>query len=678
MEATERGQESTIEDNEIFDLTGLFETHSAKHTLNNHQKQLSEALPSKSKVSVGQIDTNSGNAEITCAVCGEKTTYKEFDKHKNTKIHRSKYATFRKKRKITPTEEKETGPSTTVAKSLSFQMEPQTQSLHDKRKVKETYHVRGGNPLPEQHHLYIVTLSTYFALKYCLSKDNRDFRISVINSDWNEFGDVVIEFYTYNSVDEIQAIQCKQVQTRSNILVPTLAAEMGKFSIKSRCDILMQLKNKKKKSYDKAYFKLFTVSSLQVNKDDVSKFVYNDDALRDWKNAEDKEKWKDNELKIPEYKRMHLLNTTDDSDDICIFKVVDKDNKQVFDDLNKFSMFTNQRKLEGLKRSIKLMLQNKFDNCGDVSQELINYVCTHFKQKQTCKKLSRNSFLLKIAELLLKPFLVSSENIAETRLTAWNEILMIFDLIIIRDQRGVAENIYKCFNYILRRETNFVENNGKLKIEKANISELGLSEVIFEKYEETIELTLAQAYLAMWKAKFIPLVLFVNDENELKTISNIITFLHEEHITLKFIIITDLKIGATTFYENLKIFLNLKDLQGKETKTIFDSIQNRIKIKVCDTSVLLKEIIDYNPTFLEKISPDVLLNMLLEKYSFKYVDMSMDHDVIVDDPLVLSKEKVDLIHNSPSDDDGENQVENLSYVVNVKGNPIYLDVPPVL
>ena len=101
-------------------------------------------------------------------------------------------------------------------------------------------------------------MTTFLAVRFAL-RTNRDFRISVNNDKWSDFGDIVFEFD--HPKKTIEAIRCKKIETKYKYTPVVLTAESGKLSLKEQCEILKKLK--RKDDLVNANFKLYTVSSVK-------------------------------------------------------------------------------------------------------------------------------------------------------------------------------------------------------------------------------------------------------------------------------------------------------------------------------------------------------------------------------------------------------------------------------
>jgi hypothetical protein len=508
--------------------------------------------------------------------------------------------------------------------------------------------------------LYIITLTAFFTLRYSLANYNKNFNVSINDVNWKDFGDIVMEV-TNQDVTEIHVIECRQIQTRNNVTISTLSAEEGDFSIKELCETLKELQNKN--NYEKTFFKLFTVSNLMVEKDNNPKFTYDASIVKGWKNDNEKKLWSNRKVLIPPYKENDLLNTTDDPDDICIFKILNHEDEDLNDDLNKFRLFQNQTKLSGLKELIKMMIEDKFDSSKDISNDIIKYIGKYFRTNQTSKtnKLTKTDILVKVGELLLESYLVPPESLIEERieenyLKLWKDTVEIFDIIIFRNDSDIVNKLYAIPNQILTPEIKSNPNiSTELRVNKKDI--------------------ISKA-LARWKTDRMPLILTTETEKHLSSIIKVISFLKSEDISLKFIIMTNLQIDQSYFPEHLNVFFNLKNLKTK-SQSICHNILNSISIEVLDFPVKLNEIVDCNDDYLKKLKPDALLNMFFKDYSFRDLDMPITGD-IVDNILVFKKDAVNNIKEYFKKKDIERNAEKLSYLVNIKGCPTLVQVPPKL
>jgi hypothetical protein len=509
--------------------------------------------------------------------------------------------------------------------------------------------------------LYINTLAAFFTLRYSLANYSKDFQVSINDVKWKDFGDIVIEVIN-EDVTEIHAVQCRQIQSRNNVPITALSAEEGKFSIKKLCEMLKKLRNKE--NYEKTCFKLFTVSNLLLEKD---KLIYDEKIVKEWKNDNEKMSWGDRTVIIQQYKKNNLLNSTDDPDDICIFEILNQKDEVLNDDLNKFSLFKNQKKLAGVRELIKMMIEWKFNNSKDISNDIVKYVGEYFKTSQTVKenenydtsKLTKTDILVKVAELLLECNLVLPEDVIGkwieiNNLRMWKVIVETFDIIIIRSDSNIVNKLYAILHQIRDPKIGCIPNfSTKLRINKKDIK---------------------NEALVLWKAGRVPLILTAEDKKHLSSIIKVIDFLKSENISLKFIIMTDLQIPQSFFPEPLNIFFNLKNLKVK-APSIFRRILNSISIDVLNFPVTLKEIVECNDDYLEKLRPDALLNMFFKDFSIKDFDVPITDDII-DNILVLEDPAVNKIRECIERKNVE--PKKLSYLVNIKGSPTLVQVPPDL
>jgi hypothetical protein len=265
--------------------------------------------------------------------------------------------------------------------------------------------------------------------------------------------------------------------------------------------------------------------------------------------------------------------------------------------------------------------------------------------------------LVKVAELLLESNLVLPEdvigkNIEKNNLKMWKKIVGIFDIIIIRSDSDIVKKLYVILNQILESKNGCTPNiSTKLKVIKSEA-------------------------LGLWKTGLVPLILAAENEKHLSSIIKVISFLKSEIISLKlkFIIMTDLQIPQNFFPEQLDVFFNLKNLKAK-APFIFGKISNSISIDVLNFSVTLKKIVECNDDYLEKLRPDALLNMFFEDYSIKDFDVPITEDII-DNILVLEDPAVNRIRECIERKNVE--PKKLSYLVNIKGSPTLVQVPPDL
>jgi hypothetical protein len=646
-------------------------------------------------------DAADGITDICCKICGVHFVHGQSRRHHTrTKEHQAALKEFKKKEAEEAGHDKRTEatsvvpevPKTAARSKEKVEIEPVEPASDVTAKAvehvvaKQKYRVRSGKKLPEQNQLYINTLTAFFTLRYALGNVSKDLQVSINDVNWKDFGDIVMEV-TNRDVTEVHAVQCRQIQTRNNITISALSAEKGKFSIKKLCKTLKELRNKR--NYEKTYFKLFTVSNLLVEKDNNPKFTYDERIVEKGKNDNEKMSRSDRTVIIPQYKKNNLLNSTDDPDDICIFKILNHEDEDLNDDLNKFSLFTNQKKLFGLRELIKMMIEDKFDNSKDISNDVIKYIGEYFRTSQTVKedesyyKLTKTDILVKVAELLLQSNLVLpegviGESIEEIYLKLWKDTAEVFDIIIIKNDSDIVNKLYVILNKILEPEIGCTLNfSTKLTVNKKDIKSEALTVEIFDGLKtESVIRSCKFMYFALWKTGLVPLILTAETEKHLSSIIKVISFLKSEDISLKFILMTDLQIDQSYFPENLNVFFNLEDLKAK-APSIWPEILNSISIEVLDFSVKLKEIVDLNDDYLGRLRPDALLNMFLKDYSFRDVDVPITGD-IVDNILVFKDDAVNSIRQYFQRRDGEQNADELSYLVNIKGCPTLIQVPPEL
>jgi hypothetical protein len=524
-------------------------------------------------------------------------------------------------------------------------------------------------------------------LRYSLDNVSKDLHVSINDGNWKDFGDIVIEV-TNQDVTEVHAVQCRQIHTRNNITNSALSAEEGDFSIKKLCNTLKKLRGKK--NSQNTYFLLFTVLNLPEEKDNNPKFIYDERIVGEWKNETEKKSWIGKKVIIPQYKENNLLNSTDDPDNICKIKLLNHEDENLNDDLNQFSLFKNQNKLIGLKELIKMMIENTFNNSKDISNDIVKYVGEYFRTSQAVKKnkcyyykLTKTDILVKVAELLLESYLVPPENVIEESieekyLKLWKDTVEIFDVTIIKNNSDMVNKLYAILDQTFKPEIGCTLNfSPKLKVNKKDINNEALKVEIFNglETESTIRSCKFMCF-ALWKTCGVPLILRAENEKHLSSITKVISFLKNEKIFLKYIILTDLQNDQSYFPKHLNVFFNLQNLRAKSPK-ILSNILDHTSIEVLDFSVNLKEIVACNDDYLKKLRPDALLNMFLKDYSFRdfYVQITGD---IVNNILVFEEDAVNKIIKYFKNKDIERDSEKLSYLVDINGCATRVQVPPKL
>jgi hypothetical protein len=524
-------------------------------------------------------------------------------------------------------------------------------------------------------------------LRYSLDNVSKDLHVSINDGNWKDFGDIVIEV-TNQDVTEVHAVQCRQIHTRNNITNSALSAEEGDFSIKELCNTLKKLREKK--NSQNTYFMLFTVLNLPEEKDNNPKFTYDEKIVKGWENKDEKKLWIGKKVIIPQYKENNFLNSTDDPDNICKIKLLNHEDENLNNDLNKFSLFKNQNKLIGLKELIKMMIENTFNNSKDISNDIVKYVGEYFRISQTVikkekcySKLTKTDILVKVAELLLESYLVPPENVIEESieekyLKLWKDTVEIFDVTIIKNNSDMVNKLYAILDQTFKPEIGCTLNfSPKLKVNKKDINNEALKVEIFNglETESTIRSCKFMCF-ALWKTCGVPLILRAENEKHLSSITKVISFLKNEKISLKYIITTDLQNDQSYFPKHLDVFFNLQNLRAKPS-SILSNILNHTFIEVLDFSVNLKKIVDCNDDYLRKLRPDALLNMFLKDYSFRdfYVQITGD---IVDNILVFEEDAVNKIIKYFKNKDIERDSEKLSYLVDINGCATRVQVPPKL
>lgn len=523
----------------------------------------------------------------------------------------------------------------------------------------------------EQNETYISTLVVFLMMRYCFfSLDNNDVKVSINNTNWGEFGDIVIEITDKDQqVIENHAFQVKQTQYRRHIPLSTITAEKGKFSLKKQCEIFNCLR--KKKNYDKTLFTLLTISDLIV--DDNTRFIYDDEVLSDWKDKGSKVKhqWKDREVVITKYKRPHLANTSDDPDNICIFKIFKHNDENLDCDLSKFTFFLNQKKIEELRQVIKKTIEEKFVPKINITNDLVRSVQNYFKpDAKVHYKLTKNQILLKIPELILAPYIYFPDGLYESKsVRFWNRTLKKFDVIVIKNNKDTINRLYACLNHVLP-----AIGCSSLKIDKDSIQSEALKSEIFDGYEEETSrhVSIPFLYISLWKSGFAPLVLQAETENDLTKISSVISFLKNYNLPLRFILATNQNIDRCAFPQNLRTMINLQDLAEQDPR-FFRVVLHNVQIPILGIMVSLEDIIKFNHDFLQRITPESFLNMLLDDFSFKNVEVPMTKDLI-DNTFVVSDEVLQQVKKK-IEEGTENKQKNLEYVVNIKGKPTRIEVP---
>jgi hypothetical protein len=429
---------------------------------------------------------------------------------------------------------------------------------------------------------------------------------------------------------------------------------------------------------------------LPEEKDNNPKFIYDERIVGEWKNETEKKSWIGKKVIIPQYKENNLLNSTDDPNNICKIKLLNHEDENLNDDLNKFSLFKNQKKLFGLRELIKMMIENTFNNSKDISNDIVKYVEEYFRISQTVikkekcySKLTKTDILVKVAELLLESYLVPPENVIEESieekyLKLWKDTVEIFDVIIVKNDSDMVNKLYTIQDQILKPKIGCTLNSSpRLKVNKKDINNEALKVEIFNglETESTIRSCKFMCF-ALWKTCGVPLILRAENEKHLSSITKVISFLKSEKISLKYIITTDLQNDQSYFPKHLDVFFNLQNLKAK-APLILSDILVHTSIEVLNFSVKLKEIVDCNDDYLRKLRPDALLNMFLKDYSFRDVDVPITGD-IVDNILVFKDDAVNSIRQYFQRRDGEQNADELSYLVNIKGCPTLIQVPPEL
>ncbi|XP_063912865.1 uncharacterized protein LOC135129600 [Zophobas morio] len=580
--------------------------------------------------------------ETECNICKEKFPNGYWKQHKNTKTH------------ILAEQQKE------ISKTVKTMKEGET----------EVYTLRPGSN--ENRH-YINTLTTFLAVRFALST-NQDFKVSVNNDKWNDFGDIVFEFD--HPEKTIEAIRCKKIETKNKYTPVALTAESGKLSLKEQCEILKKLN--RKDDFVKTNFKLYTVSSVKVDKN--PEVVYDESDVQKWQ-SDDKESWKGVkvEIKQSKSKKKDLFNTTDDADDVCTFQMVNHGDDSINEDLSKFQMYIKQKRKPEMMSFIDTIIKDNFYIDFDVSDELFKYVRNKFKTEKVlkkgerCLKVTRENVLVKIAEILLSPFLVVPHDLIEEKdLDLWNDSIKEFDITVLKDEEDIVTKIYKGINHVLKQEINYsLSIFREVQIDTENITNEKLKKKLFG-YDGSLKFL----YLALWKSGLTPLILRAQDHKQLHLICDVVTFLKQENFLLKFVITTDLKLDHRYFSEKLKVFLSMSDLKLLENVVLEKILSKKIKVLKLDCQVSLKEIDKLNCDFLKKLSPHAFLNILFDDYSFVNVQVPMTNE-IDDNTIVLGDDVIRQVAQDLNEREGSTENE-LNYLITVDEEPTYIHVPPQL
>ncbi|XP_044262055.1 peptidyl-prolyl cis-trans isomerase G-like isoform X1 [Tribolium madens] len=371
--------------------------------------------------------------------------------------------------------------------------------------------------------------------------------------------------------------------------------------------------------------------------------------------------WKEGKLKIAQSKHKSLFNTTGDPDDTFVVKVENCD-KKLKQDLDKFRIFINQKKINGLEFSIKKMIRDEFGEVCDVCDCLVKFVKIFFQTNERRKhnfKLTKNDFVIKLCELLLEPFhIIPDVKIEEKDENLWVETIKDFDIVMVKNNPDIVEKIYSIINFTVKKLIQTDLKPGQnVKIEKNKIENDNLKSEFFDLMStESRDLTLNQIYLALWRLGLVPMVLKVENFDHLDQILKITNFL-KTVVSRQFIISTDLK---PQFPSNLKYFQKLSDVQNPILSP---------KFKIFNFEVSLKEMCDLNNDFLQKLTPDDFLNILCQDFCFKDTQMTLTSD-IVDKTWVLSDENIKKIQN------GDEKSPSLKYLINDEEGVRYIEVPP--
>lgn len=326
---------------------------------------------------------------------------------------------------------------------------------------------------------------------------------------------------------------------------------------------------------------------------------------------------------------------------------VSRKEKAVFEftskDGRKMLLFTSQH--IGPNKVDQLLKEN-FEDYPDIvnaSKEFAKYI------KNWSKGEAGGDYSLRKIDIILKLVQILLEDIVTEPVTPnkpsgnnlsydiWNKIIDEVDITVLKNDpyviSRISDPIIKIMESIFGTtiRANRVIN---LEDEVVNSLEPEIKAYLFETLQKD-PISLKKLCYSLWKANRIPLLLI--DKGKMRdVIFNIISFLKQKGFKRQFMFLSD-DPASVTPKGDIKLFKNLRDIKDY---VVLSEIKLQVSI---GPDLNLDQIVNSNPFFLKWVTPDIFLNLTLQKCSFKgispkhHAEHGNDLQIIVNSDAILKE-----------------------------------------
>ncbi|XP_050301302.1 uncharacterized protein LOC126739590 isoform X2 [Anthonomus grandis grandis] len=494
----------------------------------------------------------------------------------------------------------------------------------DYKSVREKYRPRNTDLPQGNNKAYVCSVTAYWAVSLALDPTVKDFKISLNDKEWGQFGDAVVQIDLKEAKEKPAlsttfAIQFKDI---SNNVKSIGSFGEGRFCLAKFMTQAQAIKLRQ--DVDNKKFVVFTTASAESNVERQLKLradiIHKSQGVCDCK-SDDKE--------IPivtrnlSNRRQLLINTSDDNENIFFFFCTDN-----VHNIPKIYMYTHQKKQKHFANLINDFLARSLfgEKKVDIHREFVQYI-EYWGDGYLGGnyKLKKEDVLVKIGHLLMFPYRIPPivRSVEKQNYSIWQLAVSSVDVTILKKHPVIVAKVCEPINYKIETELNVKidATNNTIDLYQETITNIQNPVLKMYLFEETMgeimeDVPLDLVYDFFWKAGLVPLLLKIEDLKDQEYILNIINLLKSAGLTRRFFLMTpDKNIRATVkYYKNLTFFNTLDDIAGKLPVNLLD----KIKINVTDQfSISLKEIQGSDPFFKKTIGAQEFLDMSLGRYSFK-------------------------------------------------------------
>lgn len=460
----------------------------------------------------------------------------------------------------------------------------------------------------------------YLTLKLALDDGIEDFHISVFNKKWLSYGDVVIEIVKKGVIETTYAIKCKNVSNARQ----KLHSFKEIINIEKESDILNDLDENE--LFHNTKFAVFTT------------------AQRPWNSSSEHGSSSDDENNVQSpltagaipIKENVLIDVS--RKEKAVFEFTSKNGRKVL-------LFTSQH--IGPNK-IDQLLKEKFEDYPDIvfaTREFAKYINLWSNGKKggnySFRKIDTvlNLVQILLQDIVTEPIISNKSTGSNISYDKWNGIIDEVDITVLKNDPYVLSRISDPIIKIMENifgTTIRAKRLINLDDEMVKSFEPEIRAYLFETVQELEEpISLKNLCYVLWKANKIPLLL--TDKGKMRdVIFDIISFLKQKGYKRKFMYLSN-DPASVTPKGDIQFFKNLRDIRQQV-------ILSEIKLQVSKGPDLnLEQIVNSNPFFLKWVTPDIFLNLTLEKCSFKgiapkhHTEHGNDLQIIVNSDRILKE-----------------------------------------